>query len=231
MCGRFAQYADPSMVADLFDIPKANIRVADFRPRYNVAPSQPIMAVRLTSSEARELVYLRWGLLPFWTKDPKRLPNLINARAETVADKPAFRQVFRHRRCLIPADGFYEWKPQAKAKQPYRITRQDAQPFALAGLWDAWENEGHTLESCALLITEANPLIRPIHDRMPVILPPQAWQSWLNPKTDLAELKAHLTPYPPDDLTAYPISLRVNNPRNDDPQVIAEMAGSESSSA
>ncbi|MEN8260771.1 MAG: SOS response-associated peptidase [Pseudomonadota bacterium] len=220
MCGRFSQYCEPETLARLFEVPETQIHVPAFRPRYNVAPSQPVMAVRSDDDGGRELVNLTWGLLPFWSKEPKTPYSTINARAETVAEKPAFRQPFRKRRCLIPADNFFEWKPEGAGKQPYFIGLKSGRPFAFAGLWDRWEDNGQAIESCTIIVTAANPLLRAIHERMPVILPKERHGPWLDPRLKPDDAKGLLLPYDPDEMIFYPISGRVNSPKNDDATLI-----------
>jgi putative SOS response-associated peptidase YedK len=218
VCGRYTLKTPVKALAEefsLFDPPPS------LPPRYNIAPTQPVAAVRQAADGGgRELVRLRWGLIPSWADDPKIGYRLINARAETAADKPAFRSAFRHRRCLVPADGFYEWRPVNGKKQPYYICRRDGGPFAFAGLWEQWQGaDGEVIESCTLLTTPANDLVRPIHERMPVILKPEAYAPWLDPHSHQPErLHPLLRPYPGEEMTTYPVSHRVNNPRNDDPQ-------------
>jgi putative SOS response-associated peptidase YedK len=199
-------------------------------PRVNIAPSQEVAAVRLGPGEAgrggRHFVWLRWGLVPSWAKDPGIGNRMINARAETVAEKPAFRAAFRARRCLLLADGFYEWKTESGRKQPYRITLADAGPFAFAGLWERWADPqggargGATIESCTIITTVANPRLKAIHPRMPVILDPAAVEPWLDPETPGAEARALLRPYPAEALIHYRVSPRLNSPANDDPALI-----------
>jgi putative SOS response-associated peptidase YedK len=203
---------------DLFDLPE----VPDLLPRYNVAPSQEVPVVR-QRGETRELTLLRWGLIPFWSKDPKRGPTPINARSDSASEKPAFRQAFRRHRCLLPADGFYEWKKEGTKKQPVLFRMRDEGPFAFAGLWDRWEGpEGQIIQSCTLLTTEPNELVAPVHDRMPVILPPEAYALWLDPtETEAARVQPLLRPYPAEAMTATLVSPRVNSPREDDPGLIA----------
>ncbi len=221
MCGRFAQAAKPEAIAQLFDLPPEAI--PPYQPRYNLAPTQPALVLRRhPHTGQKELVFLRWGLIPSWAKDPNIGQRLINARAETLDQKPAFRAAFRHRRCLVPADGFYEWQKTSQHKQPYFIARKDGQPMALAGLWEHWQSpEGETLETFTLITTEANELVKPLHPRMPVILPQDAFALWLDPRTDVRTLKdLLLTPYPSALLRAWPVHARVNNPRFDDPTLI-----------
>ncbi len=196
-----------------------------FAPRFNIAPSQTVAGLRLSApGQPRQLCALRWGLIPSWSKDLLIGYKMINARSETVDTKPSFRQAFKFRRCLILADGYYEWQkvPATTQKQPYHIRLQDDGPFAFAGLWETWQSgDGSALESCTIITTEANELTRHLHPRMPVILPPDAYDSWLDPASqDPTELKALLSPYPADQMTVSPVSTLVNNPRNDQPQCL-----------
>jgi putative SOS response-associated peptidase YedK len=219
MCGRFTQTASPEVIAQQFNISTPPL----FTPRYNIAPSQPIAAIRIDSETAiRTLVMLRWGLIPSWAKDPKIGYQCINAKAETVAEKPSFRSAFKKRRCLVIATGFYEWQVRGRIKQPMWIGLQSQAPFAFAGLWEHWQPpEGQPLETCTILTTEPNDLMAPIHNRMPVILAPTAYDQWLDPKFQHTDsLKALLRPYPSDALRAYPVSTLVNNPRHDTPQCL-----------
>jgi putative SOS response-associated peptidase YedK len=221
MCGRFIQCAAGAGLAARFQLP---VR-PDLTPRYNVAPGQPIGAVRIAGDGSREWVLLRWGLVPAWAPEPKTSYSTINARAETVADKPAFRQAFRRRRCLIPTDGFYEWQAVGKGKQPYCIAPADGQPFAFAGLWERWERDGQGLESGTILVTQANALLAPIHDRMPVILDPADEARWPDPAlTDPAALRPLLVPCPPERLRLWPVSPAVNDPRHEGPDLMAPVA-------
>lgn len=219
MCGRFTLRTSPQRIAQTF-----LTLVPELRPRYNIAPSQPVAAVRLDATRhERELVSFRWGLIPSWADDPKIGYRTINARAETVATKPSFRRAFQKRRCLIVADGFYEWKRNGRGKQPFFIHKRDDGPFAFAGLWESWRGGGgETIESCTLIVTSANPLMEPIHDRMPVILSPDEYDLWLDAEFEnRAKLEEMLRPYPGDDLEAYPVSTLVNKPQNDAPQCVA----------
>lgn len=197
-------------------------------PRYNIAPTQPVAAVRRSESDgSREMVLLRWGLVPPWSKDPASGPGMINARSETASSKPSFRSALRRRRCLVAADGFYEWQRSDGRKQPFYVCLRGGGPFALAGLWERWKppGGGKPLESCTLLTTEANELLAPVHDRMPVILPVDEYDVWLDPAIESAEpLGQLLRPYPSEEMKVYPVSTRVNNPRNDEPTCI-EPAG------
>jgi putative SOS response-associated peptidase YedK len=224
MCGRFTLRAPASLVAEqfaLFDAPP-------FEPRYNIAPTQPVVVVRQAGVEAsipRELVWLRWGLVPSWAQDPAIGNRLINARAETAAEKPAFRAAMRRRRCLVVADGFYEWQRTGGRKQPYFIHMRDDRPFAFACLWESWEGADHSaLETCVILTTDPNDLMRRIHDRMPVIVSPNDYGRWLDPAIEKPDqLAALLRPYATDELIGYPVSPHVNSPAHDDPRCIEPM--------
>jgi putative SOS response-associated peptidase YedK len=191
-------------------------------PRYNIAPTQLVAAVReMPTGQGREMVFLRWGLIPSWADDLSIGNRMINARSETAAVKPSFRKAFRSRRCLVVADGFYEWQKTGGGKQAYLIGLRDNQPFGLAGLWERWEKGGEPVESCTILTTEANELMRPIHDRMPVIIPKEQYGQWLDPRSqDVEELDKFLVPFPAEGLRAYRVSSVVNNARNDVPQCV-----------
>lgn len=219
MCGRFSQTASPDIIAEQFQIPDLPL----FSPRYNIAPSQSVAAIRIEpDTTTRRLVQLRWGLIPSWAKDPKIGNQCINAKAETVAEKPSFRSAFKKRRCLVIATGFYEWQVQGRTKQPMWIGLRNKRPFALAGLWEHWKPaEGEPLETCTIITTAPNDLMASIHNRMPVILAPSSYDQWLDQTFQQAEpLKALLCPFPSDELTAYPVSTLVNNPRHDAPQCL-----------
>jgi putative SOS response-associated peptidase YedK len=213
MCGRFTQAADGEIIAQVFQLPET----PELAPRYNIAPTQEVAVVRAAESGGRELVRLHWGLIPSWAKERAMGARMINARAETLAEKPAFRSAFRARRCLIVADGFYEWQKLGGRKQPYFIGFSDRRPFAFAGLWERWKGEGSEhVESCTIVTTEANELLAPIHDRMPVILDPDDFATWTDPALhDTDRLSALLTPYAAGLLEAFPVSVLVNNPAND----------------
>jgi putative SOS response-associated peptidase YedK len=223
MCGRYTLQATPEELARQFSAEIDDPSL--FKPRYNIAPSQHVAAVRLKPDTAkRELVQLRWGLIPSWAKDPKIAYSTINAKAETVATKPAFRSAFRKRRCLIPASGFYEWQQQGKQKQPMYIRLHDRHLFAFAGLWERWEpKDGEPIESCTIVTTEANEFMQRIHHRMPVILTPEDYEVWLDSAVQQLEGLQYLLgpspdllrPYPAVEMEAYAVSKMVNNPRND----------------
>jgi putative SOS response-associated peptidase YedK len=221
MCGRFTLRTSASVIAEQFGL----LAVPPFAARFNIAPTQPVPVIRLqpTGAESRrELVWLRWGLVPGWSKDPAIGSRLINARADTAAEKPAFRSALRRRRCLLAADGFYEWRRIGRTKQPYFVHLCDDRPFAFAGLWDSWEGPDHSLlETCTLLTTEPNDLIRPIHDRMPVILPTDAYAFWLDPAIqDPRQIAPFLVPCPSGQIKAYPVGGFVNSPSHDSPRCI-----------
>lgn len=219
MCGRFALTSDPFTLAGHFGAGP----LPDYQPSYNVAPSQAIAIVRQVAGK-RSFGRARWGLIPSWAKEAKIGFSTLNARAETVASKPAFRTAFRQRRCLMPVDGWYEWQALAntKAKQPWFIGPQVGKPLALAGLWEQWRSpEGGVLESCSIIVTEANGFMKPIHDRMPVILAQADWDIWLTPTMkDVQILQELLKPYTGDDLSAWPVSTLVNSPRHDLPECL-----------
>jgi putative SOS response-associated peptidase YedK len=224
MCGRFTLHASPQALAELFDLPETPV----LAPRYNIAPTQPVGIVRTQGADAqRAWDLVVWGLVPSWAKDPSMGARMINARAETVEEKPAFRAAFRRRRCLVPADGFYEWRKQGKAKQPYYITLQNGRPFAFAGLWEIWmAPDGSRLDSCTILTTVANELMQPIHDRMPVIVAPEDYTLWLGQGSDataetLPLLRDLLHPYPAEQMAAMPVSKYVNSPQNEGVECIA----------
>ena len=219
MCGRYAQRADPKRLAKEFKVSE----VPGVRPRYNIAPTQEVLAVR-ESPDGREMTFLKWGLIPSWAKDAAIGAKLINARSETVEEKPSFRDAFRRRRCLIPADGFYEWRKEGGRKQPYFFRHKEERPFGFAGLWDRWEGEdGQVINSCTILTTEANGVLRPVHDRMPVILRPEDYEPWLEAgERERSLLRELLRPYPEEEMTGYPVSPAVNSTRGGGPELIAE---------
>lgn len=188
--------------------------------RYNVAPTQTVLAVR-EASHGREATFLRWRLVPRWAKDPAIGNKLINARSETVTEKPSFREAFVRRRCLVPLDGFYEWSRRGDRKRPFYFHMRDGEPFAVAGLWEVWEGEGEPLETCTLLTTEASELLAPYHDRMPVILRPEDYDLWLDAGVRSAErLLPLLRPYAREEMGTHPVSPMVNSPSNDSPRCV-----------
>ena len=218
MCGRFTLSQSAEAIASVFQLNQ----VPTIEPRYNIAPTQPVATVLQTSAHERQFQLLRWGLIPTWAKDATMGSRLINARAETVAEKPSFRSAFRHRRCLVIADGFYEWRRQDGKKQPFYFRMQNQQPFAFAGLWEHWQDpKGEAIDSCTILTTEANELLQQIHERMPVILNPKDYELWLDPTVQkLEQLQQLLQPYSSTAMTSYPVSTKVNKPTNDTPELI-----------
>ena len=219
MCGRFTLHTP---VSDLQLAFKGFVFPDVVEPHYNIPPSLQIL--HISNDGERQVTAAKWGLVPFWAKDPKIGNRMINARSETLASKPAFRDAFRNKRCLILADGFYEWKKSAdgKTKTPIYITLNGGKPFAFAGLWDTWKQpDGERLKTCTIITTEPNALMSEIHNRMPVILPPSAYDLWLDPETTEPEiLNGLLSPYPAEEMTAHPVADTVNSPRNDVPECI-----------
>jgi len=222
MCGRFALISDTQQVAELFGIDLTAVTaIPEAVARYNIAPTQPVLAARLDDNGQRELTFFRWGLIPSWSKDMSIGSRMINARSETVADKPSFRAAFKRRRCLIPADGFYEWQKVGDRKQPIYIHATDKRPLALAGLWEMWQDpEGSALQTCTILTTTPNELMAPIHNRMPVIIEPEDYEMWLDPGETPEDGLHLLRPYSAEKMTAYAVSTAVNSPRNDSPECI-----------
>jgi putative SOS response-associated peptidase YedK len=224
MCGRFAFHSPHETVVQLFGVAAA---APAMPPRWNIAPSADVAAVRAPARGRRELVLLHWGLVPFWAKEPAIGQRLINARVETLREKPAFRSAFRKRRCLVIADGYYEWRAVGAQKQPYLIEAADRAPFGMAALWESWQDpaRGAPLESCVIITRESAGCVREIHGRMPVIVAPQDYDTWLDPASaDVAALEALLTGAPRVALVAHPVSRRVNNPRNEGPELAAPVA-------
>jgi putative SOS response-associated peptidase YedK len=228
MCGRYAFFTPIEAVTRLFGV--SEVHAHEIAPRYNIAPTQDVPIIRvspfLDDGEARapvrELALARWGLVPFWAKDLAIGNRMINARGETVAQKPAFRAAFRKRRCLVPADGFFEWQRTASGKQPWYIHAANGEPLAMAGLWELWDPpEGGTpVASCTIITTQANEFMRPLHDRMPVVLDAAGREAWLGVATDTAGLQALLVPAAEEMLEAWPVSRRVNSPFNEDPSLV-----------
>lgn len=225
MCGRYTLIANAEAIRLLFELPAFDERLAV--PRYNIAPTQPIVVVR-RGPKGRELVPMRWGLIPWWAKDPKTLPLMINARAESVAEKPAYRDPFKYRRCLVPASGFYEWQaPKSDRgkgpKQPYAVSPADGGLIAYAGLWETWHSaDGSEIDTAAIVTTDANRLLMPIHERMPAVLEPQDFEAWLSPETTPKQAAALLKPAREELFAATPVSTRVNAVANDDPGLLEE---------
>jgi len=219
MCGRFTQTHSATAIAQAFQL----LVVPPAPPRYNIAPTQLVGTVLQTQQQPeRQFRALRWGLIPSWAKDPGIGSRMINARAETVAEKPSFRSALRYRRCLIVADGFYEWQRQGNKKQPYYFHLTDSPVFGFAGIWEHWQSpQGEHLETCTILTTEANEVLSPIHDRMPVILHPEDYDRWLDPDcTTSTQLLPLLRPYPAEAMQTYPVSSLVNRATSDRPECI-----------
>ena len=220
MCGRYSLIADLGELARRFEF---DGDWPNFEPAYNVAPTQDVLAV--VGGEPRRGGYMRWGLIPWWAKDASIGNRMINARAETVTERPAFRDALRRRRCLVLADGFYEWQSAGAARRPMRVVMRSGEPFAFAGLWSLWRDpDGNRIPSCAIITTAANDLLSPIHDRMPVVLPRHMENFWLDHAIDdPATLASVLAPYPDDTMEAYEVSTLVNSAANDAPEVIARV--------
>ncbi len=219
MCGRFTIMMMPNELIEAFDLENIS---TEWVPRYNVAPSQPVMVI--TDPRTRSLDYMLWGLVPSWARDISIGSRLINARAETITEKPSFRTAFRRRRCLILADGFYEWNKANKARgisaQPFYFQVNGGKPFAFAGLWEIWESpEGDVLKSCTIITTQANELVAPVHERMPVILTPETAWAWLEDRP-AAQLLEMLKPFPAEKMNAHPVSPLVNDSRREDPAMV-----------
>jgi len=220
MCGRFAFFAKGQFGYESLQLPE--------RPpfeRYNIAPTQKILAIRTSSETGRpEWALLHWGLVPSWSKESKTKHLLINARAEGIETKPSFRGPVRHRHCIVPASGFYEWRRQGAGKQPYFVRPTADEVFALAGIWDRWEGkQGEVIESVAIITTSANELMQPIHDRMPVVLEKENLAEWLGLQTEFKLALAMLGPYPSEKMVAYPVNSVVNNARHDGPECVAKV--------
>jgi putative SOS response-associated peptidase YedK len=218
MCGRFTLQIPPELLAEIFGL----IEIPTFPARYNIAPSQLVAVIRQNGDGQNWLDMLHWGLIPSWAKDKSIGNHMINARCETVAEKPAFRHAIKYQRCLVPSSGFYEWKKEEKAKKPLYVHLKDESPMVFAGLWEHWKSpEGEIIESCTILTTSSNKLIEPLHDRMPVILHPQEYDIWLDREIlDPEKLKPLYKPYPPKRMEMYPVSPQVNSPKVDSPDLI-----------
>ncbi|UOQ50592.1 SOS response-associated peptidase [Gracilibacillus caseinilyticus] len=215
MCGRFTLETSKEVIES-----ELGIELYDYIPSYNIAPTQQVLAL-VGTTEGKKAGYLQWGLVPSWSKDPKFGSKMINARSESVDEKPSFKQLLTRRRCLIVADSFYEWKKDGEEKQPYRITVNDGGLFTFAGLWDRWQQEDQMLVTCTILTTKPNALMDSLHHRMPVILGEQAQNDWLDPNIeDKHYLKGLLQPFESTTMAAHPVSKRVNNPRNNDHALI-----------
>lgn len=221
MCGRYTLTASPEAIRNFFRYAEQ----PNFPPRYNIAPTQPIAVVRLINRQ-RQFALMRWGLLPSWVKDPKSFSLIVNARGEGVLDKPAFRAAMKRRRCLIPADGFYEWKAGGPRKQPFYIHAKSGEPLAFAGLWETWTGpNGEELDTVAIITTDANRTVNLLHDRMPVIVPPEAFDLWLDSdNVDATTAAALIMPAPDSLLEVWPVSTDVNRVANDNAHLIEQVA-------
>ena len=217
MCGRFSLHVDINTVAQHFGVPAT----LETSPRYNVAPTQEVVSIM--HNGASHLALLRWGLIPSWAKDESIGSRMINARAETLIEKPSFKGLLRSKRCMIVADGFYEWRKENGSKTPMYITLKNGEPFAFAGLWDQWKSpDGQQIRTCTIITTEPNDVVATIHNRMPAILVPDAYDLWLDPDVrDEHALTHWLSPYPAEEMTARPVSRLVNDPKHDSPELIA----------
>jgi putative SOS response-associated peptidase YedK len=218
MCGRFTLQIPPELLAEIFGLTEIPVYPA----RYNIAPTQQVASIRCTADGHRRLDFVHWGLIPSWAKDKSIGNRMINARSDSVHEKPAFRHSMQYRRCIIPAGGFYEWKKESGKKLPLYVRMKDGLVMAFAGIWDSWKSpEGEIIDSCSILTTSSNKLIEPLHDRMPIILHPEEYQLWLDREmTDPGKLKPLFQHYPADLMEMYPVSPLVNSPRNDTPDLI-----------
>lgn len=225
MCGRFVATKPPQELAEYFEVDEIQNESGQFSPNFNVSPQSTIWAVD-EHDHVRTLERLRWGLIPSWAKEASIGNRMINARGETVVEKPAFRRAFKSRRCLIPADGFYEWRRDGAKKIPYFISLKNDEPMAFAGLWELWrdpsqENDAPSIRTCCMITTQANDVVMPIHDRMPVVLPATAWQAWLDPyNNDTESLVGLLRPAPAEITQVRRVSTRVNNARTNEPSLL-----------
>lgn len=224
MCGRFALYADYEVILKRFDIEQDSFGEEQYQQSYNIAPSQQVAAV-VSDGKKNRLGKLQWGLIPPWAKEAKIGYKMINARAETAAEKPSYRNAFKKKRCLVVADAFYEWRKDDAGKTPMLIKMKSGEPFAFAALWESWKSpEGETVNSCSILTTGPNKVMESIHDRMPVILSKEAEKIWLDPNVqDIAELEKLLKPYDADEMEAYEVSDAVNSPKNNNPELIRKI--------
>ena len=221
MCGRYDNLIPRDAMVQLFGVEQ--FPATNFPPRYNIAPTQDVPIVRVDRDGKRQLLEVRWGLVPYWMKEVPKQPH-INARAETVERTPLFRDAFAARRCLVPATGFYEWERREDGRQPYRFVKRDRDPFAFAGLWEGARIGGDRLRSTTIIVTNANALVATIHDRMPVILSPDDYAAWLDPRTTIEDAKAMLRSFPEELMERYPVSRAVNHYEKDDEECIRPIA-------
>lgn len=221
MCGRFTQRQPAAKIKKEFGVEEA----LEVEARYNIAPTQNILGVR-QMPDGCEMSFLKWGLIPSWAKDSSMGAKLINARSETITEKPSFREAFKRRRCIIPADGFYEWQRTGERKQPFFFHMRDDRLFGFAGLWDRWKSEGGELiESCTILTTDANEALKPVHDRMPVILHPETYELWLDDDPRKSSSREELLrPFPASEMESYPVNASINSPRNQGARLIERTA-------
>ena len=226
MCGRYSLAIDYGAIHDRFVFMDGLQLLMQHRPRFNIAPTQEVLTVVNPIGEGNEPRMMKWGLIPFWAKDPSIGNRMINARAETIAEKPAFREAFQRRRCLVVADGFYKWRKEGKYKVPMRIMLKTGEPFGFAGLWETWKSpEGAVIESCTIITTTPNALMEPIHNRMPAILLREVESAWLDPTSrDVGTLKELLVPYVAEEMDAYEVPTLVNAPKNDVPDVLERLS-------
>jgi putative SOS response-associated peptidase YedK len=220
MCGRYTLSMAMDRVAAAFGAQN----VPEDRPRYNVAPRQIVAVVGLKADGTRSIAHLRWGLVPSWANDPNSGPRPINARAETLLERPMFRSLFKSKRCLIPSDGLYEWRKVGKAKQPFHIRLRGGGVFGFAGLWDVWGEGDGKIASCCIVTVEANEIVRPVHERMPAIIPPECYGDWLDPETPTDRLMSMLKPFPNEEMETVPVGQAVNSPANDGPECLIPAA-------
>lgn len=223
MCGRYALYADYATILERFGIEESAVGETEYSPSYNIAPSQRVLAV-VNDGVKNRLGYLKWGLVPPWAKDQKIGSKMINARAETAAEKPSFRHAFKKKRCLVIADAFYEWQRTDEGKIPMLVRLKSGKPFAFAGLWETWQSpEGEIVNSCTILTTQANGLMGTIHDRMPVMLSEEGEKLWLDPEQDPRILEELLKPFDSEEMEAFEVSDAVNSPKHNGPELIRKV--------
>jgi putative SOS response-associated peptidase YedK len=224
VCGRYNLITDAEALVDFFQIDQVLVEAKGLRPRYNIAPGQSVPIIR-NAGQGNELLLARWGLIPHWSREPSTKYSTINARAETVAEKPSYRDAFKRKRCLIPANGFYEWRRDGDKKTPHHIHAPDNGLLAFAGVWDHWDKQGEGFDSCSIIVTTASRIMQPIHERMPVILNPAQYSTWLNPAHyNRAQLESMLVPYA-GSLETCRISRFVNSPANDGPECVEPVSG------
>jgi len=224
VCGRYNLITDTKALVDFFEIDRVLVEAKALRPRYNIAPGQGVPIIR-NVGQGNELLLARWGLIPHWSREPSTKYSTINARAETVAEKPSYRDAFKRKRCLIPANGFYEWKRDGDKKTPHHIHAPDNGLLAFAGVWDHWDKQGEGFDSCSIIVTTASTIMQPIHERMPVILNPAQYSTWLNPAHyNRAQLESMLVPYA-GSLETCRISRFVNSPAHDGPECVEPVSG------